>query len=269
MKNTSLIKGLLAVSVASLIGTSAHATTVSTSPGDVVLAFAINPVSGSSSDTGFSINLEVDLGSITNFLSGGTYATGSPYSLSNFLPVADIATEYGSSWNSLTYLDWCAAATNGNSTFGGTIPTHKTVFATLLPSDPAPIGSSSQTTPSSDIATMVSGLGNGTYTALSGSDAAVGTGDESSFNSEANGDEPPFFDMNSLTADFQSDTVGTTSLALYEITPSSTGTELGTLTLSSSGLTFDSAPIPEPSTWATVLVGAATLIGLRRRRRLG
>ena len=58
-----------------------------------------------------------------------------------------------------------------------------------------------------------------------------------------------------------------TSLGLYEVKNvhnTSAATEEGVFTLSSSGLTYQA--VPEPSTWATILVGAATLLGFRRRR---
>ena len=65
-------------------------------------------------------------------------------------------------------------------------------------------------------------------------------------------------------------TAATSSLILYELQPTVSGTaaavDLGTFTLSSTGLTFSA--IPEPSAYAAVL-GALTLgfVMIRRRTR--
>jgi hypothetical protein len=70
--------------------------------------------------------------------------------------------------------------------------------------------------------------------------------------------------------------VGDTSAIGFWDAPDETGsgqdaTEIGTFSLSDTGvLTFstDIAPIPEPSTWAMIGFGAATLLAIRRRRRV-
>jgi hypothetical protein len=71
----------------------------------------------------------------------------------------------------------------------------------------------------------------------------------------------------------ENSTVGTSSLKLWEMTPTTSGTApgtlLGTFTLTSSALTFTSfAAIPEPSTYAAIL-GVATLgfVMIRRRKQ--
>ena len=66
------------------------------------------------------------------------------------------------------------------------------------------------------------------------------------------------------------DASSTTPVGLYAVNPAGVaGThapEVGTFTLGSNGvLTFTA--VPEPSTWASMIVGAASLLAFRRRRR--
>jgi hypothetical protein len=64
------------------------------------------------------------------------------------------------------------------------------------------------------------------------------------------GDPVAFYDAKTAS--------GTTTLA----------PEAGTFTLESDGdLVYTSASVPEPSTWASMIFGAASLLALRRRRR--
>jgi len=117
---------------------------------------------------------------------------------------------------------------------------------------------------------MVSGL-NGqsqmfnSSSLLSSDDAVLSTSDGSSFFGDS-GNASPFFGTSSdLNTHFTEPTNGTTVQYLYEFQPGTLGTELGYFTLSSSNLTYTA--VPEPSTWASIVLGAAALIGIRFRRR--
>jgi PEP-CTERM motif-containing protein len=61
------------------------------------------------------------------------------------------------------------------------------------------------------------------------------------------------------------------AIGFYDVAPIASGSplapEVGAFSLASNGnLTFTAAAVPEPSTWASIIVGAAGLLAFRRRR---
>jgi hypothetical protein len=268
MKNKTLFKGMLAVTAASLIGTAAHATT-STLQGDLVLTVAGD---NSYSGTGSGDDLEFDLGSFTKFEPGGADFTLGGTTTIAALNTADIATVFGASWDAQTDLVWDAAATNYTDTVDYPGLPENTVFGTQNRTTHTGSGDPAGTAqgPAGLINDMVSGLNGQSQvfnsSSLLSSDAAVlATSDGSSFNGDSGNASPYFGTSSDLNTHFTQATNGTTVDYLYEYQPGTVGTELGYFTLSNSNLTYTA--VPEPSTWASLVIGAAALIGIRFRRR--
>jgi hypothetical protein len=242
----------------------AHAITLGdggTGAGDIILDFT---------QTSGTANLEVDLGPVTQFVSGGSDATGSPVSLT-LLSTTDLSNAYGSSWNSLSdNVFWSLIGTSKTDHSLGGIGIN-TLFGSAAGNLTVPLSDSgSQATESGNIINLMGALGSATATANSTESALLSSGNSLSYNGESgiNTSQNDFFGITEFASDFQNQTNGTSTSALYEIAPGSTSsTDLGNFALSSSGLTFTSASaVPEPSTWATLVLGAAALFGLRRRR---
>lgn len=263
MKKISLLKGALALAVASVIGASAHAQDLTTTAGDVI--FNMYATAG----PGTAYDYEVDLGNYSKFLPGGVDATGLPVTLSN-VSITDISSSsggmgFGASWDTDGDVNWSVVAANGSLSTQHGAPGY-TVFAT----DSVALGNFSVGTQSlaGQVASYVADIGNANiaYTANSNDEGIFdgsGGGDEYTV---SDGGSAPFW--NYLPQTFENTANGTTTLGLYEVLNASTSgnaADIGTFKLTSSGLTFQS--VPEPSTWATVIVGAITLIGFGSRRR--
>jgi hypothetical protein len=264
MKNRP-ITGTLAVVAAMLMSAAAHAqiTINNGGRGEVILNFT---------QTSGTANLEVDLGSIKQFLAGGSFATGAPVTLT-LLSTADLVAAYGASWNSSAdNVFWSVATAIGTLNNAGA--PKLTLFGTVANNASIPTGDNNQGAEGAFITDEISNLTNYNPTANSTEAGLVPVSDSSSYNGDSgltgNGGANPsqgFFSVPAFGANFQDQTNGTSSSDFYEMQENTAGTDIGTFTLSSSGLTFQSAAaVPEPSTWATVILGAATLIGLRRRR---
>jgi hypothetical protein len=264
MKKITLFKGALAFAAASVIGASAHAQ-LTTAQGDMIFNMY------STAGPGTAYDYEVDLGNFSKFLAGGADATGSPVTLSD-VSITDISGSvagqgFGANWDTDGDVIWSVIGSQSNSSTRNGVAGH-TIFAT----DGNVLANFSTGTVnlSNNIATYQSDitLDGINPTANSGGEGIFdGSGDDGEY-TDASGGAAPFFGY--LPQQFETTANGTTSVALYESLNANTNgnaTDLGTFTLSSSGLTFQS--VPEPSTWATVIVGAITLIGFggfRRRR---
>jgi hypothetical protein len=270
MKNHHLITGVLAVATASLLAASARAQDVPTTTG-TDLVFEMRATTGS----GQGYDYEADLGSYANFQVGGAYAQTANFSLSR-VSISDISNfggtpsgGYGSNWDSDGDVLW--------SVIGAGI-SHR-IFATGEAADaPTGLSNTAQGSNANNIAQYVEALGNGsnpygteTGASTEASFLSESSNTESYYQASGNTGTPNFFGQLSNT-DFETVANGTSSALLYQINTSNSGaagTELGTLTLTPTGLTFtgvDAAAVPEPSTWASIALGAAALLGIRRRR---
>jgi len=242
-----------AIGAAALALPVSHAgATVTAATDDLLLAFQ------ATGGTGSTINLEVDLG---NF--------ASPLTSINLN--ADLTADYGANWATRTDLFW--AVIGGNNTAINGLPAD-----TLFVSSPDSAGqgtsaglaagaASSQLTVANDLnsgyalfnsTNATAGNTNNSVTvdnSTTGSYGATRTALSNEFGTDAAFEQG--VNQASESSDFWELKPGTPA------TRSSTDINFGTL--SSNGV-FTVGAVPEPSTWASVVLGAATLIGLRRRR---
>ena len=272
--NKPIVIALLALAGTALTMPSASATGLPWSTGD--LLFGLRALGGGATTTDY----EVDLGNALNYLPGGGFATGAPVTLSLGNIGTDFSNIYGSDWytNSTTDIQWSVAGSTQSSA-DGSIGAY-TLFATSASSTPGtsynPGSSFGQHTPANDIAAMLGasgqgyGLGdsagNGTQTLSANSSLGLiqSTSAPDSYASFQSGG----FSYGKFTPYVEGAT--TADLTLFEVVPgTSSPVDLGTFALSSGGdVTFTSAAVPEPSTYAAVFLGAGVLILMGRRRSI-
>ncbi len=266
MKKFTLLKGALAFAAASLIGVSLHAqqTIPTNDNGDLMLDFS------ASGGPGNTYQYEVDLGQFSQFLPGGADATGAPVSLGSYVSTTDLSGTYGANWDTDGDLQWGVVGTLTNNHTGtslGTLPRYS-LFGTV--NDETPVGQASSVmgTYEGAITPMYGDL-HSNYESTPNSDFAaflpISSGSDSDSFSSLAGSSVPYFGYFDQSLYTTAQGTSTSELWYIPATNGAQGTELGVFSLSNSGLTFQS--VPEPSTWATIVLGAATLIGLRRRRR--
>jgi hypothetical protein len=276
-----LSAGLLAAAGVALLAPSVRAQDVTYTAGDLLLGFE-KP--GSTND------YVVDLGPATEFVtlseSPGTTDLTTFLSLGNI--AADLASSsgFGSNWATTaafgSNLQWGVFGAIGN--FGALGLQPDTIFLTQA----EPIPGTRSTAPTElnsstqgDVLTgfnsfSQNGFNNETDTANStvATFITAASGDSWSINNPSN----QAFGLGYGIEQSQSDSsafVGPTNseLDLYELVPTDEGgtghaTDLGSLTLDSSGnLDFNSAAVPEPSTYAAIGIGAVFLLLFRRTRK--
>ena len=293
MKLTRIITpGLFAFATAALlVPHSARAQSISYSAGDLVLGFEDY---SSSSVTGTADYL-VDLGPASYFtgLSGGTVVnltTSDPaHDGQSQVGLGNLATDLATAFNTSNGAPWYTDGTLGNNVQWGIIGatpkttgefglSKATIFLTTPEETP---GQGAETIPTTgSVSQQQSWDGNVLNLTAPGN----GFGNVPSTSNNAYG----AFESNSLTDSWSSEIVNNSDfgtgfnieqpldgsnfgptnsqLDLYELVPNaSSATELGTLTLDSSGDLVYTAAVPEPSTYATVALGAAFLVMFRRR----
>jgi hypothetical protein len=292
MKKLNIISpGLLAAVALAALASSAHSqTTLSYSTGDLILGFNDPNVAGDDyvvdlGQASFFLTLAQSPGVTTDITaSDPAHGGASLGSLST-----DLSTIFGTTWYGNNAqgqnVQWGIIGASGKTAATGSIP-KDTIFLTQpedFPgagsNDPAEGGVGTQTGWNNQII--------GFTTQGSGFNAAT-----TSTNSNFAVEEPTSFadawgnnNLNSNAFDTnlnieQSQNAGLTDIGptnsqldLYELLPTSeggtgAGTELGSFTLSSTGdLDFTAAAVPEPSTYATVALGALLLLFYRRPRR--
>ena len=258
---------LLVLASVALLTPAVHAQTITPSLDDLILGF-------SSTAPGQTLDLEVDLGSISNF-----YNATSSFTLPA-LALQDLVDTFGANWYTNTNLSWGAIATTGRAT--GTADGHAplgTLWAT------APVGAFAfnrgsvfaQKAASANIETLfLVGAPGSLYGATSTSNSASAAVIQGSLPGSwtAQDQKTPgisfgyFYPTVDNTANIPPG--GQVASYLYELQPTNTsdvaGTVLGELVLTQSGLSFE--VVPEPSTWALVGIGLGMTIMLRRHRRI-
>jgi hypothetical protein len=244
----------------------AHAqTTLSVNQPDLLLCFEI--LDQSSTATGGQENLEVDLGSLSSIESAAA-ATGST-SFGTRLSLTDLTQTYGGNWNAsnsgngIFWSVFSASASNNevyttdsvqpkSDTNGHLSPTNSLMSQVYSDMD------GNQSTANSNYAYVTNSQSDSnsfTQSVGNGSNGGTNWGD---FNSDVPGN-------------VLKQTTSSTAFAFYDmkVTSSQTAaTEIGTFGLSSAGvLTFtEVSAVPEPSTWAAILVGSACLVLYRPKR---
>jgi hypothetical protein len=270
---------LLAAAALASLTPFARAATYTT--GDLILGFE---------EPGNSEDYVVDLGPASTFINlaaspGTTDITTADYSGAGLGNIAgDLSGQFGSTWyaNSNTAgsnLQWGVFGSNGSgfsAKFGLPGNTLFETVAELTPGD-------GSTDPLEGSASFQSGINQNfaSFTSVITGLSATGNSSYASFESSALANSWTGEDVSlaafggpiGIEQPTSGDYIGPTNseLDLYELTPSGSSapaTLLGDFTLTSSGqLDFTSAAaVPEPSTYATIGVGAAMLLFFRRRR---
>ena len=253
---------------------SAYAQTVSASDGDILMGFRTTGAPGN------TLDLEVDLGSYTNF----DLMNGATFTLTQLSPL-DLSGTYGASWHTRSDLDWSIATSSANPVAG--LPDN-TFFETSVNTGGTSTVFKRQTSTfqfsiAQNIDGFVSGL-NGSSSTANSSSAALVTDSGNSYNtniSNAGGFTKPWNANNTSLMTFGNVENNTNIPAggfvasdFYELQPTASGTAnallLGQFRLFDTGtLTFTAATaVPEPSTASALLVGLA-VIGYAIRRRAG
>ena len=271
MKNLKI--ALIAAICMTTLAVSSYAGTVSASDGDILLGFR------ATGGTGSTLNLEVDLGSYTNF--NGLVA-GTTFALPQLSPL-DLSGAYGSTWFQRSDLLWSVATSSANTVAG--LPDN-TFFETSVDSSLSNSGggstvfkrqtSTAQFSVAQNIDGFVSGLNGSTTTANSSSASLVPDGGNS-YDANINAGTRPW-NANSTSLMSFTNVENNTNIPsggfvqsdFYELLPTASGTanalELGYFRLFDNGtLTF--TEVPEPSTYAVAALAAIFVLITAIRRR--
>jgi PEP-CTERM motif len=257
---------LLALAGVALLTPAVRAQTITTSLDDLVLGF-YSTAPGQTSD------LEVDLGSVSNF-----YNATSSFALPA-LSVQDLVDAFGANWYTSTNLFWGAVSTTGRNV--GTADGHAPV-GTLWATAPANSfvfnrGSAfAQKAASPNIEAVIAvgaagALDGATSTTNSASAAVIPGALAGSWTAQDQKLLGTSFGYFNPTVDNTANIPvgGQVVSDLYELQPTNApnvaGTLLGELVLTQSGLSFE--VVPEPSTWVLVSLGLGIMTMLRRSRR--
>jgi hypothetical protein len=272
MKIKAIIPSL-ALAMAAMAGV-AHAQTIngptdlnSATDGDLILGFvnSANPPGAG--------DLDVDIGSASQYtgLVGGSVHTVAAFS------TADLSSTYGANAFSST-TNWTVFGGNGIAGGPGSTPTDAlwatSVNSSALQAKTATAQGATSVALDGFLNSGVQGFGNAGGFTLNGS--AYASSDSGSSATGASGGGLAQLAGSSLNFGYFSSSVfkptaGTSTLTLYQLLPTSSGTapgvDLGFFTLSNSGLTFTAfTAIPEPSTYAAIL-GLLTIGFVIVRRR--
>jgi len=212
-----------------------------------------------------SNDVVVDLGSLSLFTAAGTgsyYSPGNAVSISR-LSTADLSAVYTSNWNSTNAASWgvVGATVDGLNT---TSAPNNALWVSSGNASFTPRSSDDQYSAAANILGMASGVINATSTANSNFTAIMASTDNGyTYNITAT--TGALWNVFTSANKLENTTAGISTMELFQLNPGAAhGIDLGTLTLSSSGLTFTA--IPEPSTYAMILgVFALGFVMLRRR----
>lgn len=289
MKKTNILSaGILAVAAGVLLAPSARAQGTTTyTPGDLILGFE------DQASPGNSYNYIVDLGPATEFTTlaqrlDATTNLTTTLGLGNI--AADLTTAFGSNWATNgaigTNVQWGVFGSSGNSGPVLGIP-EGTLFLTQAETTPgtqsaAPV-EKSEHVQNGTIGEFISFVSSG-FDNQPVASSTVGTIIPSSgtYSPGANSwtQQDPSSGAFGLSygveqlQDASNLHIGPTNseLDLYELLPTNNGgtgrgVDLGSLTLDSSGDLEFSTAVPEPSTYASIGIGAAFLLTFRRIRK--
>jgi PKD repeat protein len=241
----TLIQLLVVVTVIGIVALpapSVQAGTVSAQLDDLILGFR------ASGGTGGGVNLEVDLGSVSNFYNA---APGSVIPLPE-LASQDLIDTYGADWATRTDLFWGAAATDGNALPDPNGKPVSTLWATSVPGNTPPLEGNSGN--QAGAATKIFGIYNGSAGSLNGSTstsnssaaAAIQNTQLGSWSSQEGTSKSFGFFGPKIDGEVPSQG----ALNLYELQPAPfpppPGTFLGALTLTQNGLSFQAAAVVSP-----------------------
>jgi hypothetical protein len=245
MKINSFLIALAATSLAAL---SAHAQ-VNYTDGDLLIGFY---------QTGATNDLIVDAGPVSS-LSNGTLNLG------NIAP--DLTQAFGSGWATSSTLYWGALATNPN--FGPT--TSRNLTASRIPAngDYAAITAQTLNTAGGEL-DLSAGATLGVKLSGLNDDLQLAS-DSKSWAKYSAGN---WGGLSNLSVDNASG-ITSAQLNLYALiqtgnssSASGPGVLDGSLAIDSNAdVTYTAAPVPEPSTYASIALGAASLLMMARRRR--
>jgi hypothetical protein len=250
MKVKTLSSALLAIAGMAFVQ-SAHA--ANTSPGDLILGVQATGGTGSTTD------LEVDLGSVYNFLGAGTV------NLYNYVSSAELISLYGSNYATRTDLTFGLVASNDHTNVGGQNTATEKTEGALSSTSVIDDGSVNQgagpfgTNSGSNINSLYSGINgpDANVTSLGGGVYTDNTSDGLSYTAlEALGAG------NWKQGDFIVDQTFGSGLAnevyLFGYNGSNTPTAVAA---------FDFVAAPEPSEYALLGLGVLLLAGFVRRQR--
>src|SRR5579862_933898 len=260
--------GALVLAGVALAGTAAKAGTVTTTSPALVLAFRVNDGVG----TGGGTDLEINLGTAAQLVLEAESQPGGILTLSNSsgLAVADLRTTYGdgttdSSWNTRSDLVWSVVGADGSHDMWVTAPSD-------LHTPPAS-SFSAQSSPAGKINTLYASV-SGSSTANSSEAVSVPSSQGNSYSTEIRNGNPGTFskDYNYFaTANKTENGVpssGSVFSELYYLPAGGTSEDVGTFTLASNGdFTFQAVAAPEPSAWASILLGGGLLVLWTRKQR--
>jgi len=214
-------------------------------------------------------NAQFDLGSVSLFSTGGTYATGGTVD-TGINAGSLLSSTYGSGYASDNALLWGVVGTNGQATGQRVLYVSAAATgATGAPSSAAwPVAS--KTSQATQAASFISVAG----TTTTGGSNTIGTGTANSWSNKEGTSSVAFGAYNTALFEAKS---GSGFADLYVLDPQTTGPGvgspgawLGTFSISAANgdVLFTTAAIPEPSTYAAIL-GVATLgfAALRRRKQ--
>jgi len=240
--------------------TAARAATISSSSPDLILAFEV--LDQNASSAGGLEDLEIDLGTLANLdsLAGGP---GGSVALTNYLSDTDLNNTYGTNWATRTAFPndpiyWTVFGTNTN--------TSENFFTdSVAPNNDS---SGNQGTLSTEMSPIYSDLDGQTSTANSNFAYVANTSDSESFTADSS-DGSNWGNPNEDVIGNVLKVVGNNNaFILYDEIPNASGkaTDVGTFTLANTGVMTFTEAVPEPSTWASIILGVSSLLAFRRRR---
>jgi hypothetical protein len=252
---------MLALTGAAFLPMTVHAASSATAAsGDFIMGFQTT-----SSNTGGSFNLEVDLGSAASFVS--LEGTGKTVNLTlgsttagytGAFSLSDLTSTYGSSPAALFFgVEGSYGAPGSNETF---ISDTGMDTKTLTGNSYAP-----------KMQTVYAGFNiTDDAAATAGStDTIIASGATNSYETIAVGTTAHYSNTYAFTTQVQYTAGGSESLNLFDVAVNAAPVKVGTLTLDNGDLTFTgTAAVPEPSTYAMMAAGLVFLVAFRRRLSL-